>query len=224
MTFTGKIFATIFVLSSVSITAAGEKDHPGLSIGPASSYAYKQTSEGVTIAAEVFETGEKVKEAFGKHNPYDYGVLPVLVVIENHGPKAIRLDRMEVQYEMPGHGRVDATPAQDLKYLHPANPGRPQPSSIPIPGLPGGISRSKKNPLSDWEIEGRAFVAKVVPPNETVSGFFYFQTGHRSNSSLYISGLEETGTGKQLLYFEIPLGPVAELRPVCGALCSARGF
>lgn len=184
---------------------AADKEHEQFVVGPASSYPYKQSSEGVTIAADVYETGDKVKEAFGKHNPYDYGVLPILVVIDNHSPKAIRVDRMTVEYNMPGHGKVEATPASDLRYLFGVKQPRPNPS--PIPGLPG-VGRVKKSPLSDWEIEGRAFAAKMIPPNESASGFFYFQTGHRSNSSLYLTGMEEAGTGRELLYFEIPLAPV----------------
>jgi hypothetical protein len=184
---------------------AADKEHEQLVVGSASSYPFKQTSEGITIAADVYETGDKAKAAFGKHNPYDYGVLPILVVIDNHSPKAIRVDHLTVEYDMPGHGKVEATPANELRYLFGAKQPRPNPS--PIPGLPG-VGRTKKTPLSDWEIEGRAFAAKMIPPNESASGFFYFQTGHRSNSSLYLTGMEEAGTGRELLYFEIPLAPV----------------
>ena len=212
MTFSGKCFRIVLLAycvsaSFVSIAEAGDNDHEQLKILPAASYPYKQTNEGITIAADVYETGEKVKAAFGKHNPYDYGVLPILVVIENHSAKAIRVDRLTADYQTQGHGRVEATPAQDLKYLHGSAQPRANPAPLPIPGIPG-IGRSKKNPLADWEIEGRAFAAKLIPPNETASGFFYFQTGHRSNSSLYLTGMEEAGTGKEILYFEIPLAPV----------------
>jgi hypothetical protein len=190
----------------VSISAA-EKDHDKLAIGPASSYPYKQSSEGLTIAADVYETGDKVKAAFGKHNPYDYGVLPVLVVIDNHTGKTLRLDHMTVEYDMPGHGKIESTPAEDVKFI-----GVKQPRSTPLPQLPipgvGGLGHVKKGPLNDWEIEGRAFAAKMIPPNESASGFFYFQTGHRSNSSLYLTGIDEAETGRELLYFEIPLAPV----------------
>ncbi len=208
MTFSGKRFRTVLLAAYlVSIAAAADKDHEQLRIQPAASYPYKQTNDGITIAADVYETGDKVKAAFGKHNPYDYGVLPILVVIDNHSSKAIRVDRLMADYQTQGHGRVEATPAQDLKYLHGSSRPQANPAPLPIPGLPG-IGRSHKNPLGDWEIEGRAFAAKVIPPNETAGGFFYFQTGHRSNSSLYLTGLEEAGTGKEILYFEIPLAPV----------------
>ncbi len=198
----------IAVLTSfVSIAATADSGHEHLEVRPAATYPYKQTAEGLTIAADVYETGDKVKAAFGKHNPYDYGVLPILVIIENHSPKAVRLDRLQAAYDTHVNGRVEATPPRELQYLRGAKQPRANPAPLPIPGL-GGIGRSNKNPLSDWEIEGRAFAAKICPPGETVSGFFYFQTGHRSNASLILQGIDEAGTGRELFYFEIPLAPV----------------
>ena len=58
--------------------------------------------------------------AFGKLNPYQYGVLPVLVVIQNDSDKAIRLDRLKVEYVGPNRDRVEATPAKDVRYLQAA--------------------------------------------------------------------------------------------------------
>lgn len=208
MTRLDKRFLPVLLASLWSIAAlGGEKEHTRLQVGPASSYPFKQTSEGVTIAADVYETGDKVKEAFGKHNPYDYGVLPVLVVIQNDTPKAIDVSEMQVVYQSPASEKVEATPADQLKYLR--GPRRPEMSSprIGIPGVSTGRSKPG-GPLGEWEIEGRAFAARVIPPKESASGFFYFQTGHRSHSSLYLTGLRETGTGRELLYFEIPLAPV----------------
>jgi hypothetical protein len=73
-----------------------------------------------------------------------------------------------------------------------------------VPGLPTRISR-KKNPLDAWEIEGRAFTARMLPPNETANGFFYFRTFYSSGSMLYLRGVREAASGKELFYFEIPL-------------------
>jgi hypothetical protein len=207
MTLFDKRFAVVLLASIVSIAVAADKEHEQLTVGPASSYPYKQSSEGVTIAADVYETGDKVKAAFGKHNPYDYGILPILVVIDNHSAKAIKVDHMQVEYDMPGHGKVESTPAGELRYLFGVKPPKTGTIPLPIPGGPLG-GHVKKGPLSDWEIEGRAFAAKIIPPNDSASGFFYFQTGHRSNSSLYLTGLEEAPTGRELLYFEISLAPV----------------
>jgi len=51
----------------------------------------------------------------------------------------------------------------------------------------------------------RSFSAKMLPPGDTAHGFVYFQTGHTGGTSLYLAGMTEAGTGKALLFFEIPL-------------------
>ncbi|MDE3196119.1 MAG: hypothetical protein KGN84_07240, partial [Acidobacteriota bacterium] len=62
------------------------------------------------------------------------------------------------------------------------------------------------SPLAEWEIEGRAFTAKMIPPGQSASGFVYFQAPDASDAAtLDISGLVNASTGKELFYFEIPL-------------------
>jgi hypothetical protein len=67
------------------------------------------------------------------------------------------------------------------------------------------VLKTKKNPLEAWEIEGRAMSAQMLPPGQSASGFFYFQTALQPNATLYLNGLYEAATGKEILYFELPL-------------------
>jgi len=146
---------------------------------------------------------EDTRPVFGKHNPYTYGVLPVLVVIQNDSPKTIKVQSLEAVWMGPNRDRVEATPAKDVRYLN----GPSRPSSMPgPPGAPPKVF-GHKNPLDTWEIEGRAFSAQVLPPGQSASGFFYFQTGYQRGASLYLSGLREAESGRELLYFEIPIVP-----------------
>jgi hypothetical protein len=167
----------------------------------AAAYPNKQTSEQVTIAAEPFITDEQASEAFGKVNPWRLGILPVLVVIQNDSPAALRVDQIRFIYVLPDRTRVESTPASELRFLK----GVKQPTTGPtLPKLP--ISKGSKNPLAEWEIEGRAFAVKMIPPGQSASGFVYFQASNTSAaSSLYISGLVNAKTGNELYYFEIPL-------------------
>lgn len=190
------------IAASISVVAVAEKDRPKFSPGPASSFEAKQTSNGVTIAAVAYDTEDLARTAFGKMNPYVHGVLPVLIVMQNDSGHTIKLDQMQVEYITPDRERIEATPAREVPYLQ--GPKRPSIVPSPIPSIPG-VSRSKKGPLSGWEIEGRSFTPRMLPAGEPASGFFYFQTGHRKGSKVYITGLQETPSGKELLYFEIPL-------------------
>jgi hypothetical protein len=168
----------------------------------AEKFATKQTIEGLTIAVQPFDDPEEAKTAFGKLNPYEHGVLPVLVVMKNNGKGTLRFENMQVVYVAPRGRKVDSTPATDVMYLH---AGRsPKVSNSPLP-TGGPRVKIAKNPLKNEVIIERAFSAKMLPPGDAAHGFFYFQTGHTRGTSLYISGIRDAQTGKELFYFEVPL-------------------
>lgn len=180
-----------------------KKEEAKFSPGPAASYASKQTNEGVTIAVKAFDNEELAHSAFGKVNPYQYGILPVLVIVQNDTDQSLRLEGLDFEYETFNGGKVDATPAADVPYAA-EGPRRPaQPGSSPWP-IPEVLKKKHKNPLGGGEIQSRAFSAKMLPPHDKASGFVYFQTPHRPGDSMYISGIQFASSGKALFYFEIP--------------------
>jgi hypothetical protein len=197
MPFVFKRLALLFL--SISACVAADKETP-FKAAPAASYPSHQSNAQITIGADPYVTLEKVKLAFGKVDPNQFGILPVLVVIQNDSDKSIRLDRLKLEYVGGDRQHVDATPARDVRYLK----GTDRPNIITGPTGNAKILK-KKNPLDAWEIEGRAFSAQILPPGQSASGFFYFQAALQHGSSVYINGLYEAGTGKDLFYFELPL-------------------
>ena len=192
----------LIVLLSLAPAHSAEKDRPKFSPGPVSSFQARQTIEQVTVAARPFLNDADLRAAFGKLNPNDHGVLPILVLIANDSDQTLSLENLRVELLTPDRRRIEATPAADLKYL--AGPPKPEFGGGPIPGRSPRLSR-RKNPLSAWEIEGRAFAARVLPARESASGFFYFQTRFRGGSTLFLTGIRQASTGKELFYFELPL-------------------
>jgi hypothetical protein len=191
------------LLLAVSIAAgfAADNEKSKFEVKPAAAYPHRQTSEKVTIAAEPFETDEQARDAFGKVNPWRYGVLPILIVMRNDGPDAVKIDRIKFGYTLPDGRRIEATPAQDVKFIHGTRAPKEIPTTIGIK-----MKRPPKNPLAEWEIEGRAFAAKMLPAGQSASGFVYFQVEQTSAAaSVDVSGLENPVTGKGLYYFEIPM-------------------
>jgi hypothetical protein len=181
------------------LVADSPKDAVKFSPGPAASYPAKQTNDHVTVAAVAYDTEELAHAAFGKLNPNQYGVLPVLVIIQNDTDQALKLDHVAVDYTGIDGRRVEATPADEVRTLGGAD--RPQvPVATPIP-----IRRKHKNPLDIWEIDGRSFAAKLLPAHESVNGFFYFQTTHKPGSKFDLTGIKVASSGQDILYFEIPL-------------------
>ncbi len=184
---------------SIAAAFAADKETP-FKAAPAASYEHRQTNAQVTIGVDPYLSEEKQKTAFGKLRLTDWGVLPILVVIQNDSGKTIGLDRMRLQFVGPNRQVVDATPAREVKYVYgPRRPGVITGPKGPVP------LKLKKNPLDVWEVEGRAFSAQMLPAGQSAYGFFYFQSSMHGNASVLVNGLYEAGSGKELLYFEIPL-------------------
>jgi len=191
----------LIVLLSIAAAGGDDKDKR-FAPAPASSYPNHQTIQNITIAAVPYISEEQSKEAFGKANPYKYGVLPVLVILENGTGKALRLD-LDAEFIDPGNRHVEATPAEDVLYIGSGvkPPRMPGTGRYPNP-FPHG---PKKGPLNTAEIQTRAFSAKMLPAGESAFGFFYFQTQDMPGSKLYLTGMKDATTGKDYFYFEIPI-------------------
>src|ERR1039458_2823240 len=107
------VFKNLALLLSISVGVAADKETP-FKADPAASYASHQSNAQITIGVDAYVTIDKVKLAFGKLDPNQHGILPVLVVIQNDSGKTIRLDRLKVEYLGPNHDRVEATPAKEI--------------------------------------------------------------------------------------------------------------
>jgi hypothetical protein len=190
---------SLFLLLSIAAARGAAKDLPKFKPDPAASYPTHQTVDNLTIAAVPYQTDEETQTAFGKVNPNKYGILPVLVVMQNDSKQVLRLDSMRVEYIRADHTSIDATPSKEVPYV--IGPKRPSMTPSPIPG----IKRKRKNPLDAWAIDGRAFAARMLPPGESANGFFYFQVAHRPGAKVYLKGIRVASSGKELFYFEIPL-------------------
>jgi hypothetical protein len=188
------------ILLAAAATPAADKDNSRFAPGPASSYPTRQTNGKVTIAAVPYHTPERIRGVFGKLKLAEYGVLPVLVVIQNDSSQALRLEQLKVEYVAGGGTRIEATPGADVRYI-----GGGQRRFETGRGGSPRLGGRKKNPLDAWEIEGRAFAPKMLPAGQSANGFFYFQTAYRQGARLYLTGIREAATGKELFYFEIPL-------------------
>lgn len=165
----------------------------------ASSYPGHQTQDGVTVAAVPYTREEDAKAAFGKANPYKYGVLPILVVIKNGTPDALRLNLHAELVDLQ-NDRADAMKPTDVRLWDgAANKDYRIPTPTPIP-----LPHHNKGPLDVPEIDGLAFSAKLLPAGDQVYGFFYFDSAMRPGAYLYLNGVSDASTGKAFFYFEVP--------------------
>ena len=76
----------------------------------------KLTISDVTVGTVVYDRAGLAEAAFGKVNPYEHGILPVLVIIRNGSKGSVRLDRMRVEYHDRDKQVVTAIPANEVQY------------------------------------------------------------------------------------------------------------
>jgi hypothetical protein len=193
------IAATCF-LALVLSAAPGSEDKP-FQAGKAGDYPH-QNSEQVLVGAKAFDNPDLTTDAFGKKvDLLKYGVLPVLVVIENKRERSIDLKDLEVSLVGSDGRHVASISPDDIPFIGVDGKRRPRTPGtgvqLPLP--------KKKNPLAGPEILVRAFAAKMVPPGDSVSGFFYFEAQAEVGDSIYLNGVRDARSGKQILYFEFPL-------------------
>lgn len=202
------ISGTRFLLSSITLAAvallinfaaAARSEEKPFKPLPASEYAH-QAAEQVTVGAKAYDNQELTAEAFGKTNLLKYGVLPVLVVIENKRDKSLSLENLEVSLVGADNRHVAAVGPDQLFYLGAdgkRNPQKKLPLPMPLP--------KKKNPMNSLDIVSRAFSAKMLAPGDTASGFFYFEAKPENGDSIYLNGLRDARSGKEIMYFEFEL-------------------
>ena len=167
--------------------------------GHATDYAH-QMSDQVTLGAKSFDTEELTAEAFGKKaDLLKYGIVPILVVIENQRSKSLDLQDIKVSLVSSDGRHVDAMNPDDLQFQ--GNKKR-HPTVGPLPRVP---LPKKGNPLASPEVTDRAFSAKMLPPKDSTSGFFFFEARPEPGDKLYVSGIKDARSGEEIMYFEFPL-------------------
>ena len=187
--------AALAILSISLMLAALDREFRA---GPPDQYSH-QENEKVVIGTEALENENATKPAFGKADLNHYGILPILVVIRNNRAQSLDLNGLDVKLTASGSHPVSPLEPQEVaKIAIPAK--EPKISVSPIP------RRSKKNPLGGLEVVERSFSARMLPPGEEASGFFYFRTKPQPGMRLLVNGIFERPSGKEILYFEIPLG------------------
>jgi hypothetical protein len=202
------ISGTRFLLSSITLAvaallinfaAAARGEEKPFKPLPAGEYAH-QAAEKVTVGAKAYDNQDLTAEAFGKTNLLKYGVLPVLVVIENKRDKSLSLENLQVSLVGADNRHVASVGPDQLFYLGTdgkRNPQKKLPLPMPLP--------KKKNPMNSLDIVERAFSAKMLAPGDTASGFFYFEAKPENGDSIYLNGLRDARSGKEIMYFEFEL-------------------
>jgi hypothetical protein len=160
----------------------------------------------------------RYKDKFGKHTPYEAGILALEIYVRNDNDKPIRvnLSTVSLLFAETGQSRqkLSALSPEDVaNRVFSKNPKDPKAQRLPLP-LPGGVPRTGRG--KEWDeldasLRSAAMSSDVLPPNATVHGFFYFDIDHHydwlSNARFELPDLAFMLDKKALFFFEVDLAP-----------------
>ena len=175
---------------------------------PIESYPARTTVDGVTIAADPYDTDEKSLSAFDIKKLNSNGYFPLHIIIKNDTTLFLKIRTLNVTLVTASGQQLYTTPAT-VVVDDVVNSGLT--SRIPIVGSSDSATSTKTgSPLSDFT--GKELTNSFVDPGTVTAGFIFFFTQDPkknlfSGSRLFIPKLEEEGSSKTLGPFYIPLNP-----------------
>ena len=175
----------------------------------------RDSHQGLLIAADPYTSADRYKDKFGKHSPYEAGIIAIDVFFRNDNdlPIRINLKTMQLQVSVPGGSRqrLDPLSPEDVadRVLTKAKDPTPR---FPVPRI--GAPRPKHD--KNWEefagaVREAAVASDLLAPHATTHGFLYFDIDRHyewiPNARLEIPDLAFMNDSKPLFFFEIELAP-----------------
>ena len=199
--------ALMIAFSSVVLWASKEFVQP--KVDNANTYPSKDAhpNEKVTVAIDLYNTAPKDNIFITHYN--EEGILPVLLIITNDGDQPVTLKDMRAELVNARRAKLEALEVEDVfrRVAHIQENSNPR-TVGPIT-LPGGNKNKKAQQQYD-EITRAHFAAQAVEPHSTRSGFLFFDVQNVqqpvAGAHIYLTGVRDN-TGKELLYFEVPVMP-----------------
>ena len=184
---------------------------------PASLPAH-DSHEGVLVAADPYISASQYKDKFGKHTPFEAGIVALEIYIRNDNDKPIRvnLNTVSLLFAEPGQSRqkiAALSPEEVANRVLLKKARDPKAQRLPLP-LPGRVPRTGRG--KDYDefyaaLSSAAMSSDVLPPNATVRGFFYFDIDRHydwlSNARFELPDLAFMLDNKALFFFELDLAP-----------------
>ena len=204
----------LFLLWVGTAAAYGQASAPtkAIAVDPASLPA-RDSHQGLLVAADPYTSGDRYKEKFGKHTPYEGGILAIELFFRNDNDSPIRINLKTIQLQMGAPGgsrqRLDPLSPEDVADRVLSKPKDPTPR-FPVPRV--GTPRSKHD--KNWEdfaanLRSAALGTDLLPPHATTRGFVYFDIDRHydwiSNARLEIPDLAFMSDPRPLFFFEIDL-------------------
>lgn len=206
-----------FALCLGSAFAQNKSSAPARTTAPdPASLPAHDSHQGLVIAADPYVSAERYKDKFGKHSPYDAGLIAIDLLFRNDNdlPVRVNLKTMELLVSVPGQSRQRLDPLSPEDVADRVLAKRPKDPSprFPVPRL--GAPPSPHN--KEWEefvgdVREAGLNTDLLPPHGTAHGLVYFDIDRHydwiSSARVEVPDLAFMNDPKPLFFFEIDLGP-----------------
>jgi hypothetical protein len=206
-----------FALCTAYALAQGKPSAPARTATPdPASLPAHDSHQGLVIAADPYLSAERYKDKFGKHSPYDAGLIAIDLLFRNDNdlPVRVNLKTMQLLVSIPGESRQRLDPLSPEEVADRVLAKRPKDPSprFPVPRV--GAPPSPHN--KEWEefvgdVRAAALNTDLLPPHATTHGLVYFDIDRHydwiSNARVEVPDLAFMNDPKPLFFFEIDLGP-----------------
>jgi hypothetical protein len=202
----------VSILAIVTTTTLAGYKTVKVRVNPARSYPFVVSQGPVSVAADPYETNEKIRTAFDVKDMEKLGIVPVNVIITNEGEDTILVSGQDINLLDEKNHSLEALNVDEVvhavisKGKSPSTRGPAASSRFPLPQHEG--------PRGDaFEIEmdfnNKALKEIRVAPKATASGFIFFRLPDRqmklAGHKLYIPQIKNLESKQDLLFFEIEI-------------------
>lgn len=202
-----KCFCILWLALSASALTASDYNIKTVNILPLESYPAQTTVEGITMAADPYDTDEKSYLAFDIKKLNSQGYFPVHIIIHNTSNDFLLVRTRNVVLITDSGQQLFTIPATVVasELFSGSALDKMSDASRQAPA-----NRKVGTPLSDFS--DKDLTNKLLEPGKISDGFlFFFNADPKKNlfsgSTLFIPKLEEEGTRKSIGPFSIPLTP-----------------
>jgi hypothetical protein len=200
-----------FLFFCVCLCAPGIAGYKSLKvkIEPANSYAFHQQQGSITIAADPYETKEKIKTAFDLKELEQMGIVPVHIIISNDGEDPIVISGQDINLLDSNNRSFESMPVDEVvrAIVYKESP-RTSRNPSPIP-FPRGNGRRGDAFEIETDLTNKSLREVRVSPRTTFGGFVFFKLPNNrmklGGYKVYIPEIRNVKTRQSLLFFEIDL-------------------
>jgi len=204
------LVGVIWGMLLVSSTFAGYKSQK-VRVEPASSYACHSKQGPLTVAADPFQSWEKLKTVFDLKELDQMGVIPIQLILTNEGEDIIVVDGREIHLLDGKNHSIEAMAVEDVVRVvmgKNAPTATKSPSKSPLPFPRSGGRRGDLFEI-ETDLTNESLGEVRLSPKSTVGGFLYFRLPENQRDlrgyKVYVPEIRNLRSGEKLIFFEIDL-------------------